>query len=114
MLPLCHHSNPLFCTSSTLRPNRACEAEDTPLLTRSIVDQVQQFHDILAPKPAGAEWNSSNSLFAIWIGINDVVHASTTPPLSYQSKLYILCMCRAIPLHGYACVSGVIRNTTFT
>ncbi|KAI1788406.1 hypothetical protein LXA43DRAFT_974873 [Ganoderma leucocontextum] len=38
----------------------------------SIVDQVQQFHEILAPKPPGAEWNSSNSLFAFWIGINDV------------------------------------------
>ena len=42
-------------------------------VNRSIVDQVTQFHDILAAKPAGAEWQSSNSLFAIWIGINDVV-----------------------------------------
>ena len=40
--------------------------------SRSIVDQVGLFHDILAPKPAGAEWHSSNSLFAFWIGINDV------------------------------------------
>jgi len=38
----------------------------------SIVDQVTQFHDILAPKPVGAQWSSNNSLFAIWIGINDV------------------------------------------
>ncbi|KAH9952170.1 hypothetical protein B0H21DRAFT_17018 [Amylocystis lapponica] len=38
----------------------------------SIVDQVTQFHDIVAAKPAGAEWDSSNSLFAFWIGINDV------------------------------------------
>jgi phospholipase/lecithinase/hemolysin len=38
----------------------------------SVVNQVSQFQEFLAPKPAGANWNSSNSLFAIWIGINDV------------------------------------------
>jgi len=38
----------------------------------SIVDQVTQFNHILAPKPAGAKWSGSNSLFAFWIGINDV------------------------------------------
>lgn len=38
----------------------------------SIVDQVLQFTSILAPKPSGAQWNGSNSLFAFWIGINDV------------------------------------------
>lgn len=42
-------------------------------LPSSIVDQVAQFNKILAPKPVGAEWNASNSLFAFWIGINDVV-----------------------------------------
>ncbi|KAJ7286505.1 hypothetical protein C8J57DRAFT_1497157 [Mycena rebaudengoi] len=46
----------------------------TPFLPTvlSVVDQVDQFKTILASKPAGAQWNSSNSLFAIWIGINDV------------------------------------------
>lgn len=53
----------------------------TPLPLRSIVDQVQQFHEILAPKPPGAEWDSSNSLFAFWIGINDVVSPSVSLPL---------------------------------
>ncbi|KAJ7706862.1 GDSL lipase/esterase [Mycena rosella] len=45
----------------------------TPFLPTvlSVVDQVAQFKEVLAPKPAGAQWNSSNSLFAIWIGIND-------------------------------------------
>jgi len=38
----------------------------------SVVDQVTQFNEYLASKPVGAEWSSSNSLFAIWIGINDV------------------------------------------
>ncbi|KNZ81956.1 Thermolabile hemolysin [Termitomyces sp. J132] len=38
----------------------------------SIVDQVSQFKQILAPKPVGGQWDSSNSLFAFWIGINDV------------------------------------------
>lgn len=38
----------------------------------SFVDQVAQFDSILASKPAGAEWSSDNSLFAIMIGINDV------------------------------------------
>ncbi|KAL5489960.1 hypothetical protein ACEPAI_4793 [Sanghuangporus weigelae] len=38
----------------------------------SIVDQVAQFDQLLASKPIGAEWGSDNSLFAFWIGINDV------------------------------------------
>ncbi|EJD02213.1 uncharacterized protein FOMMEDRAFT_147265 [Fomitiporia mediterranea MF3/22] len=38
----------------------------------SIVDQVAQFDQFLAPKPEGAQWSGNNSLFAIWIGINDV------------------------------------------
>ncbi|KAF8550451.1 carbohydrate esterase family 16 protein [Imleria badia] len=38
----------------------------------SVVDQVSEFNKYLASKPAGARWNSTNSLFAIWIGINDV------------------------------------------
>ncbi|KAF9014207.1 hypothetical protein BDQ17DRAFT_1342275 [Cyathus striatus] len=38
----------------------------------SIVDQVSQFKQFLASKPAGAKWQSSDSLFAFWIGINDV------------------------------------------
>ncbi|KAF7337838.1 SGNH-hydro domain-containing protein [Mycena venus] len=37
----------------------------------SVVDQVAQFKTFLASKPPGAQWNSSNTLFAIWIGIND-------------------------------------------
>ncbi|TDL24975.1 hypothetical protein BD410DRAFT_820166 [Rickenella mellea] len=38
----------------------------------SIVDQVAEFDKFLAPKPPGAAWNSDDSLFAFWIGINDV------------------------------------------
>jgi len=38
----------------------------------SIVDQVNQFKKILSHRPTGAKWDSSNSLFAFWIGINDV------------------------------------------
>ena len=40
---------------------------------RSIVDQVSQFKEFLVPKPIGAQWSSDNTLFAFWIGINDVV-----------------------------------------
>jgi len=50
----------------------------------SIVDQVAEFKTFLASKPVGAQWNSSNSLFAIWIGINDCGNAfswtNTTQP----------------------------------
>ncbi|KAF9242105.1 carbohydrate esterase family 16 protein [Melanogaster broomeanus] len=41
----------------------------------SVVDQVSQFNDYLASMPAGATWNSTNSLFAVWIGINDVLNS---------------------------------------
>ncbi|TFK36385.1 hypothetical protein BDQ12DRAFT_755528 [Crucibulum laeve] len=53
----------------------------------SIVDQVSQFKQFLAPKPLGAQWQSSNSLFAFWIGINDVGNSfgwtNITQPLFY-------------------------------
>ncbi|KAG9318919.1 carbohydrate esterase family 16 protein [Chiua virens] len=38
----------------------------------SVVDQVSEFNEYLTSKPAGAQWNGTNSLFAMWIGINDV------------------------------------------
>jgi phospholipase/lecithinase/hemolysin len=38
----------------------------------SLVDQVNQFDSLLAPARPAAPWQSSNSLFAIMIGINDV------------------------------------------
>lgn len=38
----------------------------------SVVNQVTQFNEYFASKPAGAAWESTNSLFAVWIGINDV------------------------------------------
>lgn len=64
-----HRSNPLSCSKLS---HRACSAF-FKIVSRSIVDQVTQFNQILAPKPVGAQWNSNNSLFAFWIGINDVV-----------------------------------------
>ncbi|KAI0745782.1 hypothetical protein C8Q76DRAFT_780872 [Earliella scabrosa] len=39
---------------------------------RTIVDQVNQFMDGPAKKPASAPWTSENALFSIWIGINDI------------------------------------------
>ncbi|RPD66542.1 hypothetical protein L226DRAFT_530635 [Lentinus tigrinus ALCF2SS1-7] len=60
----------------------------------SIVDQVGQFHDILAPKPAGAEWNSSNSLFAFWIGINDVGNSFAWTNVTSQADFHKVLMKR--------------------
>ncbi|THH20628.1 hypothetical protein EW146_g759 [Bondarzewia mesenterica] len=39
---------------------------------QSIVNQVSLFEQFLGHKPVGASWKSDNSLFAFWIGINDV------------------------------------------
>ncbi|KAK7038266.1 SGNH-hydro domain-containing protein [Favolaschia claudopus] len=58
----------------------------TPFLPTvlSVVDQVAEFKHFLASKPVGAKWDSSNTLFAIWIGINDCGNAfgwtNTTQP----------------------------------
>ena len=38
----------------------------------SLIDQVNQFMDGPAKKPASAPWTSENALFSIWIGINDI------------------------------------------
>ncbi|KAF2114953.1 carbohydrate esterase family 16 protein [Lophiotrema nucula] len=39
---------------------------------KSIIDQVGQFSSSIASKPSYAPWTASNSLFAVWIGVNDV------------------------------------------
>ncbi|KAH9484465.1 Acetylesterase [Psilocybe cubensis] len=59
----------------------------------SIVDQVAQFHQFLAPKPVGAQWASNNSLFAIWIGINDVGNSFAWTNVS-QSQFHTVLMNR--------------------
>ncbi|KAK4187765.1 putative acylhydrolase [Podospora australis] len=38
----------------------------------SLVDQFTQFSNSIASKPAYAPWTAENSLFGIWIGVNDV------------------------------------------
>ncbi|KAG2150694.1 carbohydrate esterase family 16 protein [Suillus bovinus] len=54
---------------------------------RSVVDQVAQFNEYLAPKPAGAKWDSTNSLFAVWIGINDIGNSESWTNIT-QAKFY--------------------------
>ncbi|KAJ3757535.1 hypothetical protein EV360DRAFT_95180 [Lentinula raphanica] len=38
----------------------------------SVTDQVNEFLDTAASKPASTPWTSESSLFSIWIGINDL------------------------------------------
>ncbi|KIK91347.1 carbohydrate esterase family 16 protein [Paxillus rubicundulus Ve08.2h10] len=57
----------------------------------SVVDQVFQFDEYLASKPTGATWNSTNSLFAVWIGINDVGNSAGWANIT-QSEFYGLLM----------------------
>ncbi|KAF8801643.1 hypothetical protein BYT27DRAFT_7197861 [Phlegmacium glaucopus] len=57
----------------------------------SIVDQVTQFKDILAP---GANWASNNTLFAIWIGINDVGTSSGWTNISQPDAFHTVLMNR--------------------
>ncbi|ORY00295.1 carbohydrate esterase family 16 protein [Clohesyomyces aquaticus] len=39
---------------------------------KSFIDQVQQYKDSIAPKPTYAPWTPRNSLFGVWMGVNDV------------------------------------------
>ena len=39
---------------------------------KSLTDQVNQFLDSYADKPASAPWSGENTLFSVWIGINDI------------------------------------------
>ncbi|OCL03758.1 carbohydrate esterase family 16 protein [Glonium stellatum] len=38
----------------------------------SLIDQVKQFSDNVASKPSHASWTATNSLFGVWIGVNDI------------------------------------------
>jgi hypothetical protein len=40
-----------------------------------LVDQVQEFNTYAASRPSDGKWSSSNSLFAIWIGVNDIANS---------------------------------------
>ncbi|PCH37931.1 carbohydrate esterase family 16 protein [Wolfiporia cocos MD-104 SS10] len=60
----------------------------------SIVDQVSQFQEYLAPKPYGAQWDSADSLFAIWIGINDVGNSYAWTNVTSQSAFHTILMNR--------------------
>jgi len=60
----------------------------------SIVDQVTQFKNILASKPAGAKWQSNNSLFAFWIGINDVGNSFGWTNITQPDKFYTILLNR--------------------
>ena len=39
---------------------------------KSLTDQVNQFLASYADKPASAPWRSEDTLFSVWIGINDI------------------------------------------
>ncbi|KXX79372.1 putative endoglucanase type F [Madurella mycetomatis] len=38
----------------------------------SFIDQVEQFSDSIASQPEYAPWTAQNSLFGVWMGVNDV------------------------------------------
>lgn len=73
MQPLYRLTHPQCCMYKVLQFNL-----HLVIPCSSVVEQVTQFTEYLAPKPAGATWDSTNSLFAIWIGINDVVRTFFT------------------------------------
>ncbi|KAF8223363.1 hypothetical protein L208DRAFT_1317043 [Tricholoma matsutake] len=41
----------------------------------SLTDQVNEFLNTVATKPATTSWKSSDTLFSVWIGINDIGHS---------------------------------------
>lgn len=41
----------------------------------SLTDQVNEFLNTVASKPATTSWKSSDTLFSVWIGINDIGHS---------------------------------------
>lgn len=45
----------------------------------SMTDQVNQFLNSVANKPATAPWTSADSMFSFWIGINDIGNSYYEP-----------------------------------
>jgi hypothetical protein len=44
---------------------------------KSLTDQVNQFLASYVDKPASQPWASGNTLFSVWIGINDIGNSWT-------------------------------------
>lgn len=41
-------------------------------VTTDVIAQVAEFEDALVPAPSTAPWTAENTLFAVWIGVNDI------------------------------------------
>lgn len=54
-------------------------------VTTDFIAQVGEFEEYLVPAPSEAEWTSSNTLVAVWMGINDVGECF------WESSLYPTC-----------------------
>jgi phospholipase/lecithinase/hemolysin len=39
---------------------------------KSLIDQTSEFSSNIASKPSSTPWTSANTLFAIWMGVNDI------------------------------------------
>lgn len=65
----------------------------TPGSGISLADEVNTFLNKFASKPSSTPWQTHNTLFSVWIGINDIGYTSSrvddlnacVPPLHYAS-----------------------------
>lgn len=94
--PWWNHICLLYCEWLGTDANERTEVKFT---FRSIVDQVAQFETYLSSKPDGAQWDSSDSLFAFWIGINDVVSGII---LNARTRTSYDLNTRETRMHGWA------------
>lgn len=46
---------------------------------KSLIDQVTQFSMSVGPHPSYAPWNANNTVFGIWMGVNDVGNSYWEP-----------------------------------
>lgn len=54
-------------------------------VTTDFIAQVAEFEEYLVPAPSEAKWTSSNTLVAVWMGINDVGECF------WESSIYATC-----------------------
>ncbi|CAK5266684.1 unnamed protein product [Mycena citricolor] len=56
----------------------------------SLIDQVTEFTTgPIVKKPVNAPWTSSNALFSIWIGINDLGNTFTNPNITSLNNVFM-------------------------
>lgn len=79
----------------------------------SVTDQVNEFLSTVASKPASTPWTSANSLFSVWIGVNDIGNSYYASGDRGAYGRFIICLQLALTTSFNTRFSDTLLNAEF-